>query len=169
MHYPTHPARPVYLALVIFCTGLLSYGYYLQFAQGLEPCPLCILQRLAFIGVLLFCLLGLLHGPGKTGVRLYSSLAAISAALGIGIAARQVWLQHLPTDQVPDCGPGLEFMLQAFPLSEAIQMILKGSGECAEVDWLFLSMSIAEWSLACFILLLIVLLTHIVGYRGTPS
>ena len=161
-----HPPRPVYLTLFILCAALLGFGYYLQFVQGLEPCPLCIMQRFAFMGILALSLLGFLHAPRKIGTRIYSGLAAACAAIGAMIAARQVWLQHLPPDQVPECGPGLYFMLQAYPLSETFTMLFKGTGECAQVHWLFLSMSIAEWSLIWFLLLLLALLLHTT--RGTP-
>ena len=154
------PPRPVYLALTLLCAGLLAYGYHLQFVQGLSPCPLCILQRIAYLAVLLVCLLAFLHGPRTTGARVYSALAACCAAVGAAIAARQVWLQHLPEEQVPECGPGLNYMLQTHPLPDALQIILAASGECAEVDWLFLNMSIAEWSLTWFILILTATITH---------
>ena len=86
---------------------------------------------------------------------LYSMLLAIAALAGAGIAGRQVWLQHLPADQVPECGPGLDYMLEAFPLTDALKMIFSGSGECAEVHWRFIGLSIAEWSLVWFILFFI--------------
>lgn len=145
--------RPFFLIILIVCAGLLGFGYYLQFVEGLDPCPLCVFQRIAYLAVLAVAFVGLLHGPGKTGSMIYSGLASLCALIGAGIAGRQVWLQHLPPDQVPECGPGLDFMLEVFPLSEAISMVFSGSGECAEVEWSFLSLSIAEWSLIWFIAL----------------
>ncbi|MEX2523616.1 MAG: disulfide bond formation protein B [Gammaproteobacteria bacterium] len=145
--------RPFFLIIVLICAGLLGYGYYLQFVEGLDPCPLCVFQRIAFMAVMAVAFIGLLHGPRRIGAMIYSGLASLSALIGAGIAGRQVWLQHLPPDQVPECGPGLDFMLEVFPLTEAISMVFSGSGECAEVDWTFLSFSIAEWSLAWFIAL----------------
>jgi disulfide bond formation protein DsbB len=153
-------SRPYYLLLTVGCIGLLGYGYYLQFYQDLEPCPLCIFQRIAYIAVIIFATIGLIHGPKGIGLRIYSSLVALSALIGAGIAGRQVWLQHLPADQVPACGPDLGFMLDAFPLTETIQMVFTGSGECAEVDWTFLTLSIAEWSLICFSLIVITSIVH---------
>ena len=139
--------RRFFLLIALACMLLLGFGYYLQFVQGLDPCPLCILQRVAYMGVGVVCLAGFIHGSAS---RIYSALALLSALAGAAIAARQVWLQHLPPDLVPECGPGLDFIMQAFPLLDALKLIFTGSGECAETLWTFLSLSIAEWSLFWF-------------------
>ena len=139
--------RRFYLLIFLACTALLGYGYYLQFAKGLEPCPLCIFQRLAFIAAAVFALVGFLHGAKNNWLRLYSALIALSSITGASIAGRQVWLQHLPPDQVPSCGPGLDYMLDVFPLSETIKMVFTGSGECAEVVWRLLGLSMPSWVL----------------------
>ena len=152
--------RLFYLALFLTGTMLLGYGYYLEFVDGLEPCPLCIFQRIAYFAVIVIAFIGLVHGPKEIGLKLYDSLIALSAITGGAIAARQVWLQHLPPDKVPECGPGLDFMLEVFPLTEALKMVLSGSGECAEVVWTFLTLSIAEWSLLCFSVFTIAVLIH---------
>jgi len=146
-------ARLFYLIIILICTGLLGFGYYLQFGKGLEPCPLCIFQRLAYTAILVIAAIGLFHGPRRPWLWIYSGLVSVAAVAGILIAGRQVWLQHLPADQVPECGPGLNYMLQVFSLPKTLQMVFRGSGECAEVHWTFLSLSIAEWSLICFILI----------------
>jgi disulfide bond formation protein DsbB len=135
------------------CASLLAFGYFLQYGKGLEPCPLCLLQRGFFYAVLIVFTLGALHGLRGKGRIAYGALAALFAAGGAATAARQVWLQHLPADKVPQCGPDLFFMLQNFPLSQALQKLVAGSGECAVVDWRFLGLSIAEWSLAWFVAL----------------
>ncbi|WP_448507551.1 disulfide bond formation protein B [Immundisolibacter sp.] len=135
------------------CTGLLGFGYYLQFARGLEPCPLCILQRLAFMALGLSFLTGALIGSGRIGIRLVAGLGLLFAGLGAGVAGRQVWLQSLPADQVPACGPGLDYMIGNFPLLKTLSMILRGSGECAQNVWQFLGLGIAAWALAWFALL----------------
>ncbi|HEY7841608.1 MAG TPA: disulfide bond formation protein B [Gammaproteobacteria bacterium] len=145
-----HP-RGFYAAIALLCAALLGYGYWLQFAEGLEPCPLCVFQRLCYMAVGAIAVVGAVHGPGAMWRRLYSGVLFLAAAIGAGIAGRQVWLQHLPPDQVPECGPGLDYMLDVFPLSDALRMAFTGSGECAEVDWTFLSLSIAEWSLFWFL------------------
>lgn len=155
--------RLFYAILLIISLSLLSFGYYLQFVEGLEPCPLCIFQRVAFISVILVALVGTLHGPRHVWNYVYSGLILVGAVTGAAIAGRQVWLQHLPADMVPECGPGLDFMLEVFPLGETIKMVFTGSGECAKVDWTFLGLSIAEWSLAWFILFAIASVLHLAG------
>jgi disulfide bond formation protein DsbB len=145
--------RLPFAAATLICTVLLGFGYYLQYVRGLEPCPLCLLQRGFFYAVLLTFLLAALHGPrGKGGIA-YGVLGALFAAGGAAVASRQVWLQHLPADKVPQCGPDLFFMLENFPLSQTLKKLVSGTGECAVVDWTFLGLSIAEWSLACFVAL----------------
>ena len=150
-------SRLIFLFIFLSCAGLLGFGLYLEHVQGLEPCPLCILQRIAYIVVALIALVGAIHGPGKLMKIIYGNLIIIVSLTGAVIAGRQVWLQHLPPDQVPECGPGYDYLMEVFPLNEALSMIFTGSGECAEVQWTFLSLSIAEWSLAMFILLCILM------------
>ena len=137
----------------LICAGLLGYGYFLQYYQGLEPCPLCIFQRLAFMALGIVFLVAAVHNPRAWGARLYALLLLLAGAIGAALAGRQVWLQSLPPDQVPECGPGLNYMLDVFPLFEVIETVLRGSGDCAEVDWTFLSLSIAGWTLILFIAL----------------
>ena len=140
----------------LVCAGLLSYAYFLQYYQGLEPCPLCIFQRVAFIALGVVFLVAAVHNPHDWGARLYALLLLLTGAIGAALAGRQVWLQSLPPDQVPECGPGLNYMLDMFPLSEVIETVLRGSGDCAKVDWTFLSLSIAGWTLILFIALAVV-------------
>ena len=142
-----------YLAGLLICGALFAFALYLQYYEYQNPCPLCILQRIAFIAMMVVFLAGAIHGPRRTGAIICSTLLVIIAAIGAGIATRHVWLQHLPKDQVPECGPGLEYMLNKFPLTQALEKVFRGSGECAEVGWTFLTLSIAEWSLAWFVLL----------------
>ena len=133
------------------CTALMAAALWLQHVEGLEPCPLCVLQRGAVIVLGVLMLAGAIHDPGRVGRRVYGAMVAVAAVAGTAVAGRHVWLQSLPPDQVPECGPGLEYMLGAFPLNQVIEMVLRGSGECAEVQWTFLSLSIPEWTLLAFI------------------
>jgi len=152
-------SRLFFLSIFIVCASLLGFGLYLEHVVGLEPCPLCVFQRVAFIVIALLALIGAIHNPQKLFERIYTGLMLIASLCGAGIAGRQIWLQHLPEDKVPECGPGLEYMLDAFPFTDALRMVLSGSGECAEVQWTFLSFSIAEWSIVCFTCLTIACLT----------
>lgn len=142
-----------YLAGFLACAVLLAFALYLQYYEYQDPCPLCILQRVVFIALMAVFLAGALHGPQRTGVRVYSMLLVVISLAGAGIATRHVWLQHLPKDKVPECGPGLEYMLKKFPLFDAFEKIFHGSGECAEVGWTLFNLSIAGWSLVWFVLL----------------
>lgn len=143
--------RTAFAAAAATIAAFLAFAYYAQFEMGLEPCPLCILQRVAFIALLGVCLLAAVHAPtGGVGRKAYGALALLTAGAGAAIAGRHVWLQHLPADQVPDCGPGLDYMLEAFPLSKTITMLFTGSGECAKVDWTFAGLSMPEWTLVWF-------------------
>lgn len=142
--------RPAFAAGAVACAALLGYGYYLQYAQGLEPCPLCMIQRAFFYVVMALFIIAALHGPARIGTAIYSTLVVLFALGGAATAGRQVWLQHLPADKVPQCGPDLFFMLQNFPLSRTLAKVFYGSGECAAVDWKFLGLSIAGWALVWF-------------------
>ena len=135
------------------CALLLGFGYFLQHVQGLEPCPLCLVQRGFFYAVMATLIAAALHSPGRRGSLVYGVLAALFAAGGLATASRQVWLQHLPADQVPQCGPDLMFMLENLPLAQTLKKLVAGSGECAKVDWTFLGLSIAEWSAIWFVAL----------------
>lgn len=146
------PRRRICYALAfLVCAGLLGYAYYLQFALDEEPCPLCIFQRIAVFGVGVVSLVAAVHNPRGFGNAVYALLCLAISLIGAGIAARHVWLQHLPPDQVPACGPGLGYMLESFPFAKTLRMVLQGSGECAKVGWTFAGMSIPEWTLLFFI------------------
>jgi disulfide bond formation protein DsbB len=142
--------RMLYAAPALACAGLLAFGYYLQYFDSQDPCPLCLVQRGFYYGILAVFTVAALHSPGRTGNFVYCAAATLLALGGFGVAGRQVWLQHLPPDQVPACGPDLFFMVENFPLSRTLEKLFMGSGQCAEVNWKFLGLSIAEWSLAWF-------------------
>ncbi len=137
----------------LVCAGLIGFALYLQYYEYQDPCPLCLLQRIVYIALMAIFLVAALHGPGRTVALIYCGLLIATAAIGAAIAIRHVWLQYLPPDRVPECGPGLEFMLRKFSLFQALEKILGGSGQCAEVGWKFLGLTIAGWSLVWFVLL----------------
>jgi protein dithiol:quinone oxidoreductase len=140
------------LAVFAACAGLIGYALYSQYYLDLNPCPLCIFQRIAFAALGVVCLIAGLHAPkGTLGRRLYALLALIAGGTGIGIAGRHVWLTMLPEDKVPACGPPLQFMVENNPFGEMVKMVLTGSGECAKVDWTFLGLSMPAWSLVWFV------------------
>ena len=133
---------------------LIAYALYTQYVLGLEPCPLCILQRVAVIALgLSFLFMALKHPQTKLSKFFGSLLVTIISSAGVGIAARHVWLQNLPPDKVPGCGPGLDFMMTTFPLSEVLEMVFSGSGECAEISWSFAFLSMPAWALIWLIIL----------------
>lgn len=132
----------------VACVLLLAFGAYLQFVEQLEPCPLCISQRLAFVATGLIFLIAAIH---NRGIEVYAVLAAVSALVGASVSARHVWLQHLPPEQVPECSPGLEYVFQHFPLADTIKLMLSGTGECAKVDWTLLGLAIPSWALIAFL------------------
>lgn len=143
--------RAQYLFGALCTAALLGYALFAQYQLGKDPCPLCILQRVAFFAMGVFFLLGAIHGPRSGGRKYYAILVAIPGIIGAAIAGRHVWLTTLPPDKVPDCGPGLGYMLEAFPLSKTLQMVLTGSGECAKVDWTFLGLNMPAWCLVWFV------------------
>ena len=139
------------LAIFAACTGLLAFGYFLQYAKGLEPCPLCMMQRLALAAAGLASLVAALHHPARLGGYLYGAVVTLISLAGAAVAGRHVWLQHIPEDRRPACGPGLDYLLSTFGPLESFSRILRGSGECGVVDWTFLTFSIPEWTLAWFV------------------
>jgi len=147
----TFSSRLVFFGLVLLAIiSILFARFYLQEFLDLEACPLCMTQRVFVVLWGLFALAGALHNPSNLGRRVYASLCALAAFMGAAIAARHVWLQHLPEDQVPACGPGLEYMLETLPFQETLSIVLMGDGNCAETAWTFLGFSIPEQTLALF-------------------
>lgn len=154
---PNDP-RTLNAAGFVACAALMGYALYAQYGLGLEPCPLCIFQRVAVISLGIVFALAALHGPGPAGRRVYGVLVALAAAAGAGVAGRHLWLQSLPPERVPACGPGLDYMLEAFPFREMLQTVLSGSGECAQVDWRFLGLAMPAWVLISIV---------VIGVAGT--
>ena len=158
--------RRIYLLGFLACAGLIAFALYLQHQLGEDPCALCIFQRGAVVALGIIFLIAGLHNPGARGNRAYASLALVATLAGGGIAARHVWLQHLPKDQVPECGPGLSYLMETQPWLRVFQNVLQGSGECAEVGWTFLRLSIPEWTMICFVLFAIMAIFQFRNRRG---
>ena len=146
-------SRWLFLGGAFAVSVMFASALYLQYVLRQEPCPLCMIQRVIFIAIGIGYLLAALHNPKRTGMRVYAGLIALFSVLGVMVASRHIWIQHLPKDQVPGCGPGLDFMLKNFPLSEVWQELLHGSGECAEKGWTLFTLGIPEWSLVSYMLL----------------
>lgn len=145
--------RWLYLAGALFAGALIGFALFLQYARHQDPCPLCMVQRVFFIALLVMFALAALHGPKRLGGRIYAGLIALLAIGGASVASRHIWIQHLPKDQVPACGPGLDYMLETMPMSSVLKELMHGSGECAEKGWTFLTLNIPEWSLICYVAL----------------
>lgn len=140
-----------FFLLFISCFLMLATGAYFQFVEELEPCPLCISQRIAILIAGIIFLIAAIHNPEQKGIKRYSIIGAVSALLGAGISIRHVWIQNLPADEVPECGPGLEYVFENFPLLDTIKLMLNGSGDCADILWTFLGLSIPGWTLVAFL------------------
>lgn len=143
--------RQTNLIIFLGCAVLMLVAVaFLEHVLKLDPCPLCITQRAFFVLTGILALIAFIHNPSPKGIRLYAILGIISAIAGAYFARHQLWLQSLPADQVPACGPGLAYMLEVFPLMEAFKMMLQGDGSCAEPHKI-LGLSIAGWSLIAFV------------------
>lgn len=146
--------RRILLAMALVSVGLLSFGFYLQHVVGLEPCPMCIVQRYALILIVAVALLA--SASDRKALNIVGALA--TSLLGVGgafVAARQSWLQWYPPE-IATCGRDFYGMVENFPLNRAIPMIFKGSGDCTKIDWVFLGGTIANWSFLWFVAIAVV-------------
>lgn len=148
---PLASPRSLFFLGFLASLALMVAALYLEHVVGLEPCPLCIVQRICVIGFGLVCLIAALHAPAATGRRIYAVLALLFAGVGGATAGRQIWLQGVPADQLPACLPSLEYMMEALPFQDIVRTVLHGSADCAEVNWTLFGMSIPEWSLLGFV------------------
>ncbi len=139
----------------ILCLLAILVALYFQYIQHDAPCPLCVLQRVAVIGAGIVFLIAGIQGAKKTGTKVYAIILLVILIAGISVSLRQVWLQHLPPDQVPACGPGLNYLLQVMPWQKALATVLKGTGDCAVVHFRFLYLSIAGWTAVLFAILIL--------------
>ena len=142
--------RLTHLLIFLACLFMMLAAAYMEHVLKMIPCSLCITQRAFVILVGLFALAAFIHNPAGVGKRVYPGLGILSAILGACFAGRQLWLQSLPADQVPACGPGLAYIIEEFPLMEALQLLLQGDGNCAHVDKIF-GLSLAAWTFMAFI------------------
>ena len=144
--------RVDFLVGFLICAGLLGFALYAEYVWQMFPCPLCIFQRIAFIVMGVFFLLGALHAPRGRGRWVYAGGVWLGGAFGIVVAARHLWIQSLPADQIPSCGPPLDYMFSAFPFAQVLKLVFTGSGECAKVEPI-LGLPMPAWSLIWFVLL----------------
>jgi protein dithiol:quinone oxidoreductase len=129
------------------CAALLAYAYYAQYVMHLEPCPLCIFQRVGIFAVGVVFAVAAVHDPAAWGRRVYAGLLALVALATSGVAVRHLYIQSLPPGTIAACGASLDFMLKVFPLTDVLVKVLTGSGECAKVTWRFLGLAMPAWVL----------------------
>lgn len=141
-----------FLVGFVVCAGLLAFALYTERYWQMFPCPLCIFQRIAFIVMAVFFLLGALHAPRGRVRWIYAAGVWLGAIFGMVVAGRHLWIQSLPTDQVPSCGPPLDYMFSAFPFQKVLELVFTGSGECAKVEPV-LGLPMPAWTLLWFVLL----------------
>jgi disulfide bond formation protein DsbB len=142
--------RGLFLWMAATSTALILFALYLQHFLGEHPCPLCITQRIFVMLIGVLALMAAVHNPAQLGRRVWSALIVLAAIGGGIVAGRHVWIQHLPDEQVPVCGPDIVYMFQNFPLQKAIHLLFNGDGNCHEIGWTFLTLSIPEWMLMAF-------------------
>ncbi len=134
------------------CVTMMAVAVIIfEHLMHLAPCPMCIFQRWAVIATGIIASIAALHNPSTTGIRMYAGLTLIAAVTGGAVSSRHIWLQSLPEDQVPACGPGLDYLMDIFPPTDVIRMVLQGDGSCAEIAWSFAGLSLPAWTLLGFI------------------
>jgi disulfide bond formation protein DsbB len=163
--YPIPSTRLSYFLLSLGCAAMIGVALFMEHQMNLEPCPLCILQRVGVIAVGIVALIAAAHHPLKVGNQIYGGLVMFCAAAGGGVSMRQLWLQSLPEDEVPACGASLDYMLDVFPLTDVLSMVLTGDGTCAEVVFSFLGISIPGWTLIGYLALIFIGLFQVLRQR----
>ncbi|WP_066097617.1 disulfide bond formation protein B [Xanthomonas massiliensis] len=156
--------RAQFLLGFLVCAGLLAYAIFLQLHAGLQPCPKCIFQRIAYAAMGVVFLVGGLHAPSSAaGRKAYGLLAALAGLAGAGIAARHSWVQLHP-DPMASCGPPLSFLRETMGPFEVLRTVLTGTGDCGAIDWQLLGLTMPMWSLVCFVALTVWAL--VAGFRS---
>jgi disulfide bond formation protein DsbB len=150
--------------IFIACIILLGIAYFMQYIMGLSPCYLCITQRFFIAIIGLFSLLAFIHNKGP---KIYGLIVAFSALIGGFFASKQLWLQSLPPEKIPACGPPVDYLFDSFNVSEAVKILIQGDGNCAAVQWTFIGISIPGWSLICFIAIVILSVLKIIRNNKT--
>ncbi len=143
--------RQLFLLMFIACVCLLGAAYYFEYVMFLDPCPLCIMQRIAVLLLGLIGFSGFMFAINPFREKIHSALLFAASLFGIGIAGRHVWIQSLPADQVPTCGPSLEYMVDTLPLAEVLTVMFRGNGNCADAQWSFIGLSMPQWVLVWFV------------------
>ncbi|HLD08892.1 MAG TPA: disulfide bond formation protein B [Methylophilaceae bacterium] len=147
--------RSGYLLGFLASFGLVALALFIQQKYNLEPCPLCISQRIAFMALGVLFLIAAIHNPAQLGRRIYGVLHVIAALAGSGISLRHIWVQNHADEIMAECGVGFDYMFENFPLSKALQLVFKGTGDCAKIDWTMFGLTIPQLSLICFVVLAI--------------
>ena len=150
--------------IFIACVILLGVAFFMQYIMGLSPCYLCITQRFFIAIIGLFSLVAFIHNRGP---KIYGLIVALSALVGSYFASKQLWLQSLPPEKIPACGPPVDYLFDSFNVSEAIKILIQGDGNCAAVQWTFIGISIPGWSLICFIAIVILSVLKIIRNNKT--
>lgn len=159
--------RPVCILGFLVCAGLLAFALYMEHVLLLEPCPLCWLQRFVFVGFAFVFIVCAIHNPRAWGRYLYALVFAVLTLLGVALAGRQLWLQSLPPEAQPECGLGITYKLDSEPLLDVIAWAARGTGDCAQVQWTFLGISIPGWTFIAFLLLgILVIVSLLRSPRG---
>ena len=159
-------SRQINLVIFLIVGSLLGYAAYSMKILGLEPCTLCITQQFFYCLIGISSFVSFLQNPGVTLSRVYSLLISLFAIAGIWISGRQIWLQGLPEDEVPLCGPPLEYIIDVFPFADVLNALFMGDGNCAEIPWQFLGLSMAGWSFIWFLVIFFLSVISLIKSRA---
>ena len=159
-------SRQINLVIFLIVGSLLGYAAYSMKILGLEPCTLCITQQFFYCLIGISSFVSFLQNPGVTTSRVYSLLISLFAIAGIWISGRQIWLQGLPEDEVPLCGPPLEYIIDVFPFADVLNALFMGDGNCAEIPWQFLGLSMAGWSFIWFLVIFFLSVISLIKSRA---
>lgn len=160
-------SRLIFLFVSAVCATLMAFSFYLQFTLDLEPCPLCMSQRIVITGLGIVALVAALHNPVNSGYRRYGVFLALFSLTGALLAVRQIWIQNLPPEKVPACMPGIEYLVDILPVTDLLRIMLTGTGDCAEVQWMFLGLTIPGWTLIIFVGFIVIGLFEYLRKRGS--